>query len=154
MTDEELAPILQRLEGRIGTTTPAVTTEVDRSMIRRFARAIGDESPLHRDEAYARTTRFGTIVAPPTFVAAFVDGHFPEIVVQDLPFERMLHAHDEIDMARPIRDGDTVTAFARYEGARAERGTRGLRLYQWAVLRLDDAQGERIADVRISTVSF
>ena len=154
MTDEELAPILERLSARAGTTTAATTTEVDRSMIRRFARAVGEDNPLHHDEAFARASRFGTLVAPPTFVAAFIEGHFPEIVVQDLPFERMLHAHDEISMSRPIRAGDVVTAFARYEGAQVKRSARGLRLYQWANLVLTAAGGESIANVRISTVSF
>jgi acyl dehydratase len=35
-----------------------------------FARAIRDPNPIYCDEAYAATTEFGSIIAPPTFVQA------------------------------------------------------------------------------------
>lgn len=154
MTDAELEELLETLNRRVGVETAPVVTEVDRSMIRRFAVAIGDDDPLYVDEAYARSTRFGGIVAPPTFVAAFVEGHFPEIVVQDLPFARMLHSEDVVTLDRLIRPGDVVTARARYAQAWASRTQRGPRVYQGADLILTDAEQERIANVRIVTISF
>jgi acyl dehydratase len=41
--------------------------EVTRRDIRRFAQAIGATDRVHYDEAYARTTSHGAIVAPPLF---------------------------------------------------------------------------------------
>ena len=33
-----------------------------------FARSVGDENPVYSDDAYAKTTEAGGIIAPPTFV--------------------------------------------------------------------------------------
>src|SRR5689334_22289720 len=52
---------------QIRTAGVARTYEVERGAIRRFAEAIGDSSPLFNDEAAARRTRFGGMIAPPTF---------------------------------------------------------------------------------------
>jgi len=43
---------------------------VEASHIMMFARAIGDKNPIYCDEAHAKSTEPGTIIAPPTFVQA------------------------------------------------------------------------------------
>lgn len=45
-----------------------ITRVANRDAIRQFCNAIGDENPLWRDEEYARNTRWGGIIAPPSFV--------------------------------------------------------------------------------------
>ena len=42
--------------------------EATRDNIRHWAHGIGDDNPLWCDPDYAKTTRFGTIVAPPSFI--------------------------------------------------------------------------------------
>ena len=42
--------------------------ELGRASIRYFALALGDDNPLYRDEEFARKTRHGGIIAPPTFI--------------------------------------------------------------------------------------
>lgn len=42
--------------------------------IARFASASGDENPLHHDEAHARATRFGGVIASGTQVVAMMMG--------------------------------------------------------------------------------
>ena len=154
MNETPHAQLLATLNARRGVETPPTVTEVDRSMIRRFCVATGNLHPLYLDEAYARGTRFGGIIAPPTFVAAFIAGHFPEIIVRGLPFARELHAQDEVRIARPIRTGDVITAFARYDHASLQVAARGPRLYQAADLILRDAAQCEVAHVRIVTVAF
>jgi acyl dehydratase len=41
---------------------------VTQDLIRHYADAIGDKNPLWRNEVYARRTRWGGIIAPPTFM--------------------------------------------------------------------------------------
>lgn len=48
---------------------PLTTRVATRDAIRHFCNAIGDENPLWRDEEYAKNTRWGGIIAPPSFVA-------------------------------------------------------------------------------------
>jgi acyl dehydratase len=146
--------IVEELQRRTGSETEPTVTEIGAGAIRKFALAVGDPDPLYVDENYARHSRFGGIVAPPTFVCAFTAGHFPEIVDQNLPFQRMLHSEDAVKSYRLMRPGDVITAFARYVDAYSKEGTRGPMVFQAADLILKDAAGERVAEVRITTVSF
>ena len=43
---------------------------VEASHIMMFARAVGDDNPIYYDEAHAKATEPGTIIAPPTFAQA------------------------------------------------------------------------------------
>ncbi len=62
---------------------------VTKKDIRRFAQAIGDTNPLYYDEAYAKTTRVKTIVAPPLFchAVAFEDGPPEQLPPDGSPVE-------------------------------------------------------------------
>jgi acyl dehydratase len=150
----DLQALVARLKARVGHETRATVTEVDKSMIRRFALAIGESSPLYLDAAYASRTRFGGLVAPPTFVSTFIVGHIPDIFDMSLTFERTLHSDDSARLHRPIRAGDTITALARYVDATCRIAKRGPMVFQSADLILDDSRGQRVADVRIVSVSF
>jgi N-terminal half of MaoC dehydratase len=43
---------------------------VEEGSIMMFARAIGDPNPIYSDHEYAARTRFGAVLAPPTYVQA------------------------------------------------------------------------------------
>lgn len=47
--------------------TPPIP-EITKSIIRRFAYGIGDDNPLWIDEEYAKNTKYGGIIAPPSIV--------------------------------------------------------------------------------------
>jgi len=51
----------------VGFATTPVTYEIERGAIRKFAQAIEDPNALFNDEQAARKTRFGGMIAPPTF---------------------------------------------------------------------------------------
>jgi acyl dehydratase len=50
------------------------TVTFDEAAIRAFAQAAGDANPLHHDEAYARASRFGGIIASGTHHGALMMG--------------------------------------------------------------------------------
>ena len=54
----------------VGHKFPAFTTTVEAGKIRLFCKAIGEENPIHTDEAAAKAAGYRTIVAPPTFITA------------------------------------------------------------------------------------
>lgn len=146
--------LLEQLNRRVGLETSASVTEIDRSMIRRFAAAIGAASQLYFDDDFARTTQFGGMIAPPAFVSTFVVGHIPEIFATVPALGRTLHTDDTARTWRPIRPGDRITSFARYAGAMRKDGRQGPMLFQSADLILDDALQQPVAQVRIVSVSF
>ena len=113
ITDEMRAMIGKPL-GR-----PYVAGVVDRGSIMKFATAVGDTNPLWTDEEYAKGTRWGGTMAPPTFLisispqATLADGHSPSEAETALPFKkpfrRGFSAGDEWEAFRPVRPGDVLT---------------------------------------------
>ena len=53
---------------------PACFSVLTRDVIRRWAYAIGDGNPLWLDDDYAKKTRWGAILSPPTFPETAVRG--------------------------------------------------------------------------------
>ena len=47
-----------------------LTMPVEASHILMFARAVGDDNAIYQDEAYAKNSEVGHIIAPPTFPRA------------------------------------------------------------------------------------
>ncbi len=58
----------QELVGRRSNT---VSNWVERGAVRKFAQAIGDDNPLYYDEDAAQQSRYGRLIAPPTFPITF-----------------------------------------------------------------------------------
>lgn len=155
-TRPALADYLETLRARTGRRTRSVVHDVEKGAIAKFARAIGATSPVHFDEAYARTTRFGGIVAPPTYASWFLTGLVPDEVfdLTGTPFDRYLHSDDVVRSRRPIRAGDRITAWAEYAACDVKQGRNGPLLFQRADLTLEDATGAVVAVVGVSSVSF
>ena len=51
----------------VGRSSEPVHNVVDREAVRLFAEAIADPSPLYRDEDAGGRSRYGRLLAPPTF---------------------------------------------------------------------------------------
>lgn len=112
ITDEGIA----RLRSRIGQGEPPSeeSEPVTIHRIIRYAEGIGDDNPLWFDEAYAAGSRWGGIVAPPTFLHANSTYH-PSIVHtpnakrdDPLPGVFSMVTGGRIVFERPIRPGDTL----------------------------------------------
>lgn len=98
--------------------TYAAPDELGRASIRYFALALDDDNPLYADEEFARKTRHGGIIAPPTFVCetnqifdqpldenGYVGHHWP------LPLEsgRFIRGGNEYEFIQSVRADDRVT---------------------------------------------
>lgn len=119
--------ITDELKGWIGREWETVTGDpILARDIKRYAMAIGDRNPLYHDEEYAKTTEYGSIVAPPSFVLCAAHpvskDHFPDELRSDglhegdvwpfmyaLPIQRVVRGGDEFDFHEPIRPGDVIT---------------------------------------------
>jgi acyl dehydratase len=81
--------------------------------IAEFARAIGDDSPLYRDEAAARAAGHAGVIAPPTF-AIVISMAGSSAALADpglgLNYAMVVHGEQQFSYARPITAGDVVTA--------------------------------------------
>ncbi|MDB5444714.1 MAG: MaoC family dehydratase [Phenylobacterium sp.] len=154
ITADDLAPTVARLKTRIGLERGPVSRTIEAGALIKFARGIGETNPLYLDEAYAKTTRFGALVAPPTYVSTFTaDVLGGQLMDLDLPVTRFLHSDDAVEQASPILAGDVITAMARYADVYVRQGRNGPLLFQVAEMRLTRGS-EPVATVRVASVSF
>jgi acyl dehydratase len=93
----------------IGKTGPEVVVDVEAGHIRRFAEAVGDDSPLYTDAAYAAKTPFRGPIAPPTFATTFMAGSSALFAdVEGFELRRVLHGEQEYVYHRPVRPGQRL----------------------------------------------
>ena len=95
-------------EQAIGTQSSPLTMEVEKGAIMKFAEAIGDSNPLWTDEVTARKSRYGGLIAPPTFLRC-IRIERPELPFE-LPFTRLLDGGSDWEYFQPVRVGDRITA--------------------------------------------
>ena len=107
----------------VGFKTRPVTFEIGRGAIRKFAQSIEDHNPLFNDEQAARETRFGGMIAPPTF-GRMLGGIFLKLPFQ-LP-KRGLDGGSEWEFFHPIRPGDRITVQTKLAELPRIRGQDGL----------------------------
>lgn len=119
--------VTDEVRQQIGTQGEAHTYEVERGALRRFAEAIGDSNPLFNDEAVARGTRFGGMIAPPTFCRSF--GMDIPRVKLDLPGYRALDGASDWEYMKPIRPGDRITAVSKIADLRETAGRLGTMVF-------------------------
>ena len=108
----------------IGLEGQPATTDVEKGAIIKFAEAIGDENPVFNEEAAARESRYGGLIAPPTFLRSVTSSRV--VLPFDFPFERRLDGGSEWEYFVPIRPGDRITAVARIEDINEREGRLGV----------------------------
>jgi acyl dehydratase len=70
ITEEALDALRERIGKKIGNTVEPWCYEATRDNIRHYAHGIGDDNPLWCDPEYAKGTKFGDVIAPPSFLFA------------------------------------------------------------------------------------
>ncbi|WP_037157777.1 FAS1-like dehydratase domain-containing protein [Rhodococcoides fascians] len=107
--------MLEDMRALIGTelrTESSVNNEyATRTAILRFAEGIGDDNPLWMDADYAKATRYGGLIAPPSFIFACLGG-----IQVGWPGLGGFHAETTIDFVRPVRVGDKITSRVFFDG--------------------------------------
>ncbi len=84
----------------------------------------GDDNPLFCDESYARGTRWGGVIAPPTFLYT-IDS---TIVAPGLRGVQWIYGGTRWEHHVAVRVGDRITARARMIGMREKSGVHARRL--------------------------
>src|SRR5262244_2769520 len=76
--------------------------------VKTYARMTGDYNPLHFDEAFARRTKFGTLVAQ----GGLTTGILHALVAMDMPGPGTVFLNQDWKFPAPVYIGDTITAEA------------------------------------------
>ena len=110
-------------EGFVGRRSEAVENLVERGAVRRFAEAIADTNPLYMDREIARKSRYGALLAPPTFPRTFDYGGIEGL---ELPSSGLIHGEFRIEYERPLLVGDELLCYVELKESYDKASRRGL----------------------------
>ena len=136
----------------IGIEGKPATLEVEKGAVRKFAEAVGDPNPLWNDEGAARKSRYGGLVAPPTFLRS-VHHERPQLPF-DFPFTRLLDGGSEWEYFGPVRVGDRITAVARIVDVSERSGRMGTMLFIVSEITYTNQFDELVATQRNTLISY
>ena len=104
---------IERWRSLVGASSEPVANVVERGAVRKFAEAIGDPNPLYTDEEAARRSRYGGLIAPPTFPRTLEYGR---IEGMDWPDAGMIHGEHHVSYAdRPLFVGEDLLLYTKLE---------------------------------------
>jgi acyl dehydratase len=110
ITDRALDELRQRIGVKIENTIEPWCYEATRDNIRHYAHGIGDDNPLWCDPAYAKKTKYGDVIALPSFLFAcsrIVSGY-----VGGLPGVHAMFAGCDFTWMKPIRRNAQISTSA------------------------------------------
>lgn len=152
MLQSLITPEMRGLLGKED-TFPGVD-RIEAGIVKRYCLAVGDLNPLYLDEAYARKTRYGRLVAPPTFVfdvsnsyAAPIgaDGRSLSRLRLPPPLTRIARGGNEYEWSQPVGPGDLVTATRRIAEMTEKQGRSGPLVFVISETRYANQKGEQLA---------
>lgn len=96
----------------VGKSWDPASFEVEAERIARYADAVGEPNPVHRDADAAKAAGFRDVVAPPMFVVVYSSVAMgPAIFDPDvgMNFAAMVHGGQEFEWGEPVCAGDVIT---------------------------------------------
>jgi len=140
---------------------------LERDALRRFTQAIMDPDPVYYDDIYARSTRYGTVTAPPLYPAhayrtppgapdplrvvqedpdsdgtAGNDGVLFGLPPIDMPYKRLLNGGNELVFYRNLKLGERCVVTPRYADVRLKHSRNGPMLLVVVETRYSTEEGE------------
>lgn len=139
---------------------------IDRTAILTFAAALGETNPIYWDEAYAKTTPLGDVIAPPTFGISSahwnpdyglrgtrkIPARKVEKAAESKPrsgggggadMSRLLHAEQRFEYKKPLQPGMRLSVSSRAGKSWEKEGKRGGKLtFTEGITELRDETGE------------
>jgi acyl dehydratase len=125
----------------IGCRSEAVSNVVEKGAVKKFAEAIGDPNPLYVDEEAAKASRYGHLLAPPTFPRTFEYG---EVEGMGPPGQGLIHGEHRIRYERPLFVGEEVLCHAEVKDYYEKEGREGTLGFLISEHVGESPEGERI----------
>lgn len=97
--------------------TASITRTITEQDIGAFAELTGDHNPVHLDEAFAHTTRFGKRIAHGMLGASLISA----VLGTELPGKGSIYLSQSLQFLGAVYIGDTVTARATVTRVRPDK---------------------------------
>ena len=101
---------------KVGDSAEVSKTIADED-VRAFAELTGDRNPVHLDEEYAASTRFGRRIAHGMLGASLIS----TVLANELPGPGTVYLSQTLRFTAPVFPGDTVTARVVVKGVREDK---------------------------------
>lgn len=98
--------------------TAEITKTIEQTDIQAFADLTGDHNPVHLDEEFAKTTRFGRRIAHGMLTASLISS----VLANKLPGEGSVYLGQTLQFVAPVFPGDTITARVTVKDIREGKG--------------------------------
>jgi len=86
-------------------------------LVRAFAEVSGDYNPIHLDEEFAKTTRFGRRIAHGMLSGAFISA----VLGYEMTEKKIVYLSQTLKFTAPVFIGDTVTTTATVTAIREDK---------------------------------
>jgi acyl dehydratase len=150
MEDTYITPEIKALIGLEGEPQPS-WEPVERSEVRRFAQAVMDDDPIFWNDAYAKDTRYGGVVAPPLF-PLFAHRRPPGSPVPLPMLPRLLNGGNEVEFYQLPKLGDRITARAKYLDIYEKTGRSGTMVFIVLETRYTNQRDEMLMISRLTLI--
>src|SRR6478672_13979864 len=138
----DCAPEMPVNKDAVGKQWQPVAYEVGVEKIREYARAVGEENPVHLDREAALAAGFRDVVAPPMFCVVYsAPAMGPAILDPEvgMNFAAMVHGSQEFEWGEPVCSGDEITTTPRCAEI-YEKDGKGFYVFESTSVNQEDAQ--------------
>ena len=94
-----------------------ITKTIEQSDIDAFASVTGDHNPVHVDEEFAKTTRFGKRIAHGMLTASLISA----VLANKLPGAGSVYLGQTLQFVAPVFPGDEITARVTVKEVREDK---------------------------------
>lgn len=145
ITEQGLDDLRRRIGQKIGATAEPWCYEATRDNIRHYAHGIGDDNPLWCDPEYAAKTKYGGIVALPSFL--FSTSRIVSGYVGGLPGVHAMWSGADWNWHKPVNRNDVISTEAHLKDL-IEHETRfaGRAIQQIYHVDFFNQDGDKVAD--------
>ena len=142
--------IKKTLNEYIGSETESVTYEVELGAVLKFAKAIGDDNPIFTNPKLARTSRYGGIITPPTFLRSM----FHDSSEEKNFFAAGVDGGSEWKYFEPVYIGDKITVIKKFIDFFTKDGSLGEMVFQVNEIRYINQFDQLVATQRTTGISY
>ena len=135
----------------IGKKSERLYHRVSADSIRAFAQAIGEENPVYYDEEYAKTTKYGRMIAPPTYCLSLKTADIPGLWIA--PVGR-IHAGQRFIWNRPIFADEIVSIEQVITNTFEKTGKKGQMIFLEQTKNVYDADENLICSFIVTTITM